>query len=362
MTSEGEQSGVLADIRKELQRASLRARNGIKWFAGAEFAPEHPTPSDVVWREGKAEMRHYRRDTPPRLGPPVVAFLGLVGRSFVFDLYKGGSIVEMLMDWGFDAYVMDWGVADSLDQENTLEIYMEHYLPQALEQVREISGYEEVHFLAYCMGGVMLVHGLAGGAPLAARSMVTLGSPFDWRHLGPTVDAIRDGKLDPEDLIDETGNVPGPILVQAFKRLKPTADLVNYANLWQNLWNDNYVEGYQAIGRFLSSHGPMPGALMRQVEEQWMVENAFMSGTLRFDGRAADLGRIRCPVLAVIADKDDIAPLESTRVIADILPSAEVELLRLDAGHVSLFAGRDTVKVVMPKIFQWIEDRSEENE
>jgi polyhydroxyalkanoate synthase len=362
MSTEKERSGVLASFRKELERNTVRARNGIKWFRGAEFAPLHPTPSDVVWSEGKAELRHYRRDTPARLGPPVVAFLGLVGNSYVFDLYKGGSIVQMLMDWGFDAFVMDWGIADELDSNNTLETYMKHYLPQAMQAVADVTGHEDAHFFCYCMGGVMLVHALAGKAPISARSVVTLGSPFDWRHLGATIDLIRDGRIKLETVIDDTGNVPGPLLVQAFKRLKPTADLVNYANLWENLWNDKYVEGYQAIGRFLTSHGPMPGALMRQVTQQWMIDNAFMNDSLRFAGRNASLSNVRCPLLAVIADRDDIAPLESTLPIADLLPQAEVEVMRVDAGHVSLFAGRDAVKTVMPGIFEWLEGHSEEYE
>ena len=91
-----------------------------------------------------------------------------------------------------------------------------------------------------------------------------------------------------------------------------------------------------------------------------MVGNAFMSNGLRFAGRRASLANVRCPILAVIAAKDEVTPLESTAPIADILPNAQVELLRVNAGHVSLFVGRDAVKVVMPKIFKWIEDHSEE--
>ena len=43
-----------------------------------------------------------------------------------------------------------------------------------------------------------------------------------------------------------------------------------------------------------------------------------------------------------------------------LLPRAEVEVMRVDAGHVSLFAGRDAVKTVMPGIFEWLEGHSEE--
>ena len=69
---------------------------------------------------------------------------------------------------------------------------------------------------------------------------------------------------------------------------------------------------------------------------------------------------MRCPVLAVIAEKDDITPLESATPIVDILRNAEVQTLQVDAGHVSLFAGRQAVKKVMPEVFRWLEDHSDE--
>jgi len=206
-----------------------------------------------------------------------------------------------------------------------------------------------VKIVAYCMGGLMIVQGLAAQQPLRVGGLVTLASPFDWRHLGSTIDAVREGKIKPEDMLDHTGNVPGPVLVQGFKRLKPTSDLVNYANLWQNLWSDRYVEGYQAIGRFLTSHGPMPGGVLRQVVKQWMVDNGFVTDRLRFNGRRVSLANVRVPVLGVVAEKDDIAPPESTMPMVEALPNADVEILRVDAGHVSLFAGRQAVTVVMPQ-------------
>ena len=355
-----EAGGVLGALRKEIERGAVRARNGIKVAGGATFAPPNPTPSDVIWREGKVHVRRYRRETPARLQPPVVAFLGLVGNSSVFDLYKGGSIAQMLLDWGFDAYVWEWGGADETDAENSLDLYLGHYFPRGLRAICEESGTDDVNVLAYCMGGILTMHALAAQPELPIRSVVTLASPFDFRHTGAVVDALREGKITPEDAIDETGNVPGPLVRESFKRLKPTSDFVNYANLWQNLWNDRYVEGWQAIGRFLHDHPNVAGAAFRQIVEQWMRGNAFVTNRLRLNGRHADLGNVRVPVLAAIAKRDDIAYESSTSAIKDVLPNADVELLKIDSGHVSLFAGREAVKVVMPQIFQWLEAHSEE--
>jgi polyhydroxyalkanoate synthase len=354
------QSGILHAVRREVQRNVVRARNGVKYAAGAQFAPPHPTPHDVIWRHGKAHVRHYRSDAKRRFRQPVVAYLGLVGRSYVFDLYKGGSIVEMLMDHGFDAYVLDWGVPDELDAENTLETYLRGFLPPALEAICEEAGSEDANVFGYCMGGVMSVHALAAQPELPVHSLVTLASPFDWSDLGSLVNAMREQKIELKDLLDQTGNVPGEVIRQSFKIRKPTGDIVNYANLWQHLWSDQYVEGYQAINRFLSDHIPMARGAAEQILEQWLRDNAFVTDRLRFNGHRVSLASVRVPVLGVIAQRDDIASEASASVLLEILPNAPVELLKIDAGHVSLFAGRQSVKEVMPKVFAWIERHSEE--
>lgn len=351
---------ALESVRKEVARNAVRARNGVKYFAGAEFAPPHPTASDVIWREGKAHVRHYRRDTPARFSPPVVCYLGLVGQSYVFDLYDGGSIVQMLMEWGFDVYVLDWGAADELDAENTLETYLLGYLPDAIAAVCAEAGSDDVNVLAYCMGGLMTAEALAAQPDLPIRSFVTIAAPFDFHLMGSLVDVLRDGKIEPDELLDANGNLPAAAVRESFKRRKPTGDIVNYANLWQNLWNDQYVEGYQAIGRFLGDHVPLPGGVFRQMVQNWLRDNGFINDRLRLGGRRLTLADVRRPVLGVVAELDDIVVEESASAIADVLPNSDVELLKVNAGHVSLFAGRKAVKVVMPKIFEWIEGQSEE--
>ena len=360
MPAERAPEGALAAIQREVSRNVMRARNGVKWATGSEFAPLDPTPSDVIWQEEKVRVRRYRRDSPPRYRTPVLAYLGLVGRPSVFDLYKGGSIVQMLMAEGFDVYVLDWGVPDELDSHNTLEIYLGGYFPKALDAVCEESGSPAVNAFAYCMGGVMSVHGLAAQPDLPVHSLVTLASPFDWTDLGTFVNLVRDGKLEVEDIVDESGNVPGSVVRENWKLRKPTSDIVNYANLLEHLWNDEYVEGWQAIGRFLYEHIPLTRGVAEQMVQMWLRDNAFVTDRLRFHGKRVRLADVRLPVLGVVAERDDIAPLPAARALVDVLPNAQVELLQIDTGHVSLFAGRKAVKVVMPKVFEWIAAQSEE--
>ena len=239
----------LAGVRREVERTQFRARNGIKYLTGGEWAPPDPTPSDTVWRRGKTQLRRYRRDA--RHGSARRrAFIGLVRRTYILDLWKGNSFVQRLMDAGFDAFVLDWGEPDEADAANTLETYVQRHLPRALEAVTEETGSDDVNMIGYCMGGNLALVALAAQPELPVRNLVLMATPVDLRHLGPLAEALRDGRIDTESLIDDTGNIPAALVDKFFRIRKPTSDAVQYANLWQNLWNDDYMQGYPG-------HGPL---------------------------------------------------------------------------------------------------------
>ena len=141
--------------------------------------------------------------------------------------------------------------------------------------------------------------------------------------------------------------------------LKPTAEISQYATLWENLWSDEYMEGYQAMGQWTRDHVPFPGAAFRQTVEQLVRRNALMDGTLELGGRRVDLGAIRCPVLNVMAERDHIVPASAAEPVPRLVGSDEAEELRLAAGHVGLVAGRAAAKVTLPGIARWIAGHSE---
>src|SRR3982750_444867 len=146
---------VIARVERDVERSLLRARNGLRYVAGTHRPALGATPKDVVWRRGKAELWRYRRGPEVRYGPPVVIVHSLVSRSYILDLRPGNSTVEFLVNAGLDVFMLDWGVPDERDADNTLETYVDGYLPRALAAVRRQTGHREVTLAGYCLGGVM---------------------------------------------------------------------------------------------------------------------------------------------------------------------------------------------------------------
>jgi polyhydroxyalkanoate synthase len=243
-------SALIDRVEQDVRRAVQRGRNGLRYAAGTSRPKVGQTPKDVVWRRHKAELWHYRNDDV-RHRPPVVIVHSLVSRSYVLDLYPGNSAIAFLLGSGLDVYLLDWGVADEADAENTLATYARSYIPEALAAV---GG--DVTLLGYCFGGVLSLLACAWEPALPVRNLALMATPVDFTGMGAITALVREGRLDPDDLIDATGNVPPEAVENAFRLLKPTAEYSQYATLWENLWNDRYVEGYQAMGQWTRDHVP----------------------------------------------------------------------------------------------------------
>lgn len=170
---------------------------------------------------------------------------------------------------------------------------------------------------------------------------------------------LRDGLLDAETVIDERGLVPGEVVRRFFSARRPTADFVQYVNLWQKLWNDEDTDAHTAMAQWVRDQIPIPGAVFRQVTEMFLRENAFVNGTARLDGRLVDLQRVTAPILSVTAEHDDIVPKECTTPLASLV-AGEVTDVRIPAGHVGLVMGRRAMATTLPAITEWLAATSDE--
>lgn len=339
-------------LLRETERNAIRARNGLRYLGGAEWAPPRPTPSDVVWQQGTVELRRYRNQQI-RFREPVVMFIGLVSRSYILDLHRRNSLARRLLDTGLDVYLLEWGEPGPGDAQNTLETYVQRFLPRALRVALRESRAQQASLVGYCMGGNLALLAVAS-QKLPVRSLITMATPVDFAALSGLAGAIRDHDIDPDSLFDWTGNVPPQYLAAFFRARKPTAEVPQLARLWENLWNDEFVESHQAMARWAREHVPFPGAAFRQVCDQWLRHNGFLENSLRLSGRSVDQRDIRCPTLSVIATRDDLVPPIASRRIGEQLGSTEFELLEIEAGHAGLTTSRKAATTTVPALQDWL--------
>jgi polyhydroxyalkanoate synthase len=349
---------VISRINREVERSVLRAKNGVRYVTGKPNVGA--TPKDVIWRRDRAELWRYRGG-PVKYDPPVLFVHSLVSRSYILDLRPGSSAVEYLVNQGLDVFMLDWGVPDERDSDNSLETYVDEYIPRAVAAVRKETGSDEVTMAGYCLGGNLATLYAAGHDDARVRNLILMATPSDFSEMGAMVAGVRDGRLDPNELIDETGNIPADSLYSGFFMQAPTKQIAQYATLLENLWNDKFVDGYQAMATWARDHVPFPGAASRQIVEQFVRRNVLMTGRIRLGGREIDLEHTDANVLNAMAEKDNVVPLAAAeptgRLVGD--PARRHEL-RLPGGHVTFGTGRAAFEHTLPALTKWITDHSNE--
>ena len=349
---------LVARVRRDAERNVLRVRNGLKHLAGVGKVELTQTPRETVWSAEKVELWRYPSDRR-RFRTPLLFIHSLVSRSYVFDLAPGNSFIEAMVEHGFDVFLVDWGVPDELESGNTLETYTDGYIPTVVREAARIAGNPDVNMFGYCFGGVLSLLALAGNPDLAVRSLAVMATPIDHRHMGPMSSMMQEGRVQPEDLLDGTGNVPAEVMRNSFRVLAPTGDVVNYVNLWQNLWNDEFVAAHQAMTQWADDHIPFPGAAFCQMGDLISRQNLLATGTFPLGGRTVDLADITVPFLSVLGEKDHIVPPEAVGPLTSLVGSTDVEELRLPSGHVGVIVGRSAHRRNIPAMADWLARHSE---
>jgi polyhydroxyalkanoate synthase len=342
-----------------VERQFLRARNGLAYITGENHPAVAQTPRDLIWKRDKARLWRYRSEGR-RYRPPVLIVHSLISKSYILDLLPDTSMLRFLVDEGLDMFLLDWESPDPADSENTLETYVDDYIPEAIGAVQQEGRADEVTLIGYCFGGVLTLLLAAAHPELPVRNMIVMATPCDYRKMGLMSNMFREHRLDAEDVIDETGLVPARALDGGFQTIKPTDAIVQRVNFFQNLWNEEFVEGFLAMGQWARDQVPVPGALFRETVDVLIRQNALFTGVIPFGRGEIRLRDITCPFLNAYAERDTITPAASSEPLTDLVGSKDATELRLESGHVGFVAGRQAAKVARPQIADWLRNRSEE--
>ena len=267
-------------------------------------------------------------------------------------------MVEVLLARGLDVYLVDWGVPDAADAQNTLETYCDEYLPEIVRFAVDNSEAEKANVLGYCFGGILALQYAAAHPDDPISSLIALATPIDSTKMPTQLKVQSGGVFDPQIVIDHTGNVPGRVIGNAIRSLDPTADFSASVNLVANLWNEDYIAAHNAITTWGNDQIPFAGAAFSQTGDLLGNNNAFMNNRLELGGRRISLDDIKVPFLNVFGRKDHIVPAAATRPLSGLVGSDDVTDLELNAGHVGLFIGRRAHSQGVPAMVDWIEAHS----
>jgi poly[(R)-3-hydroxyalkanoate] polymerase subunit PhaC len=315
------------------------------------------TPREVVWTHRKTTLYRYR-STQRAHSVPILLVFALINRPEIFDLKPGGSLVEYLLEEGFDVFLVDWGVPDEEDAEMGIDDYVCDELRWAIREALRASGSDQLTLVGWCIGATLcaMYCGLDGGSDV--RNLVLLTMPVDGRC---STYATWVGDLDTERIAEQWRVLPGPAIDFANKMLKPVTNFwTTNRRLAQGVFDGTArKETHQAMAKWVADNPPFPGRAWSQWIRWMYQDDALVEGRIRLRGRQVDLGRIEQNLLIVTAGADHIAPRAGTMPIFDLVSSEDVTHFDRPGGHIGLMAGSAARGQIWPELSAWLAERSE---
>jgi poly[(R)-3-hydroxyalkanoate] polymerase subunit PhaC len=345
--------------RVQANRTLLRFVNGIEWLIRDPTTLVGRTPFTVAYRRNKLRIRRYDGGhARPRFSVPVLLVPPLMVKPFIFDLYPGRSLVQCLLTRGFRVYLVDFGEPDAADAYVTLDTYVCDWMPAACRAVKRDAASRDLSLLGYCMGGVFALAHTAVNRDASVRNIVSIAAPVDVNKMGifAWVAQIAGGQM--EFLARRLGNVPGGLSSTVFRLLTPMKNVTRYADLFMNLWDREYVKGFDAMNQWVSQFIDYPQGALRQFVHDFVRHNRLVKGQMAFRGKVADLRRVQAALLVFAGRTDRIAPPPAVRALLDVVGSRDKRFYLVPGGHMGVFAGATAPAEVWTRAAAWLARRS----
>ena len=190
------------------------------------------------------------------------------------------------------------------------------------------------------------------------KNLICFTTPIDFREMKLFQNFSDRRYFDVDQLVDSVGNVPPEMILSSFEMLRPASRAISQVQLWENIWNDEFVKSYRMFDRWAHGHA---AAGRRVFPPDHQGSDVGQQALQRHhDGRrpAADISKIKVPILHAVAEHDHIVPYDAAKPLIAKVGSTDKEEVILKGGHVSLVAGANAIKRLWPKLDSWLSERS----
>ena len=290
----------LESIPARIQSGSSGQSSGasgsrIFWLARARARID---AKDVLSVRGTMNLYHYRPVADEIYRVPILIVMATTNRGYILDMVPGQSLVEFLLKRGYDVFMLDWTAPKPEEKSLRMEDYVLDFIPDCIRHVQRESGENDVTVVGYCFGGVLsLLYGsIFHDGPM--KNLVCLTTPIDFHEMKLFANFADRRYFDVDRLVDSVGNMPPEMILSSFKMLRPASRAATQVQLWENIWNDEYVKSYRMFDHWATDILPLSGEYFRCITKDLLWDNKLYEGTMSVGGHAVDLSRCRSCMLS----------------------------------------------------------------
>ena len=124
--------------------------------------------------------------------------------------------------------------------------------------------------------------------------------------------------------------------------------------------DDKFLEDFLTTETWLQDNIPVPGEVYRQFVKYLYQKNLLTKNRMPVGRHIVNLKNVTCPVLNIMAGKDDLVPCAQGTPFNDLVGSPDRKTILLQgSGHIGLAIGSRAQKEVWPQACQWQAERSQ---
>mgnify|MGYP001190526945 CR=1 FL=1 len=319
------------------------------------------TAKDIIYSEDKLQLYHYHAEKTPgrkRCKTPLLICYALVNRPYMVDLDPERSFVKRLLELGIDVYLIDWGYPDAADRYLDMDDYINCYISNCVDQVRQHSDKQQINLLGICQGGALSLCYTALN-PDKIKNLITMVTPVDFQtpdnmlsHLAQQIDV---------DLAVETyGNIPGAMLNDAYNSLMPMRlGIQKNLNIPQQLKDQASALSFLRMEKWIYDSPDQAGEMFRQFVQLFFKQNGFIHQQICAGDKAVDLKQIKQPILNVFGSFDHLVPPDASRALKGLTASSDYTEYEVTSGHIGVFVSGKSQKEVAPAISDWLKQHDQ---
>lgn len=315
------------------------------------------TPFEVVYTEDKLKLLRYVGEKEPTNKVPMLIVYALVNRPYMTDIQEDRSTIKGLLDAGQDVYLIDWGYPDASDRYLTMDDYLNGYLDNCVDFIRDAHGVDAVNLLGICQGGAFSLC-YSSMHPEKVKNLVTMVTPVDYK----TPDNMLSywvQNVDIDLLVDTIGNVPGEMLNWTFLNLKPYQLMgQKYLGMVDMMGDAKTLKNFMRMEKWIFDSPDQAGETFRQFIKDFFQQNKLLKGEVQIGKYTVDLKNVTMPILNVFAEQDHLVPPDASRALNGATGSSDYTELSFKGGHIGIYVSGKAQKTIPPAIGEWLTKRS----
>ena len=294
------------------------------------------TKGAVVYRNRMFELLQYTPTTDKVHKTPLVIFPPWINKFYIMDLKEKNSLIKWIVDQGYTLFVVSWVDPDERYADAGMDTYVEEGYLTAIQQVKDITGEDQINAVGYCIAGTTLgltLSLMSKRKDSSIKSATFFTTMTDFSDQGEFGVFLDDGFVDGiEREANENGVLDSFFMSRTFSYLRSN-DLI-YGPAIRNYMMGEAPPAFDLL--YWNSDGTDLAARMTVEYLRGLCqENKFAKGTFELMGETLALKDVDVPLCAIACETDHIAAWRTSYTGVDQMGSKNKTFILSESGHVA---------------------------